>query len=323
MAAPAIIGGTLSLASMIGSNIGAGLRADKDRQQNYTYNELSAENAYARQRELYEDFYSPSALVRQYQEAGLSPALMFGGAPGQGGSSAPQGNGAGGIQTPYYPVNLMEALQAKLLEAQVNKTNEEAKNIATDTARQDIQKGIEKLAAGQYESEWTLLNSTWVDGEGKESSLFELARESYTYNEFMEHIKNNNTDPSIREAAQTEAGQKILRQIYMGANEFTRNILVLSEEGIKASFQQEIIKALEDQNFADLNAQAAVQALRTQISTQDLTEQQKRAWNALLEHFGEKGSTGRNIALILGMILMQSMQTVGGQVTGAAIKAAL
>lgn len=319
----AIIGAMAGMAQNAYNNEAAGRRAEEDRQRNHFYGEMAAEAADARTRALYNDFYSPEALMRQYKAAGLSPSMMFGGTPGQGGMSGAQGTGSAGLQTPYMPVSMLEAAQIANITAQTQKTKEETKNIATDTARQEIQKGIEELTAGQYKSEWTLLNSTWVDGEGKQTSLFELARESYTFNEFMEHVRHQETDQSIKEAAQTEAGQKILRQIYMGANEFTRNILVLGEEGIKASFQQDIIKALKDQNFADLNAQAAVQALRTQISTQDLTEQQKRAWNALLEHFGEKGSTGRNIALILGMILMQSMQTVGGQVTGAAIKAAL
>lgn len=49
-----------------------------NRRLNYKYNEMAAENADKRTRALYNDIYSPKALLGQYAEAGLSPSLMFG-----------------------------------------------------------------------------------------------------------------------------------------------------------------------------------------------------------------------------------------------------
>lgn len=65
------------------------------------------------------------------------------------------------------------------------KTEAETANIKTDTARQEIQKGIKELAAGQYKTEWTILNSTWTI-DGKETSIFETAKDYYTYEDFLE-----------------------------------------------------------------------------------------------------------------------------------------
>lgn len=52
------------------------------------FNAAQAEEAYNRQVEFYENYQSPKALVNQYREAGINPALMFGGSVG--GSSTPQ-----------------------------------------------------------------------------------------------------------------------------------------------------------------------------------------------------------------------------------------
>ena len=67
-------------------------------QLNYDYGEKSAENAYARQMEMYERSYedqSYSAMRQQMEDAGLSVGLMYGGNGSGGGQGstvgAPQG----------------------------------------------------------------------------------------------------------------------------------------------------------------------------------------------------------------------------------------
>lgn len=110
-------------------------QADWDRTENYRYNELAAENADARTRALYNDFYSPEALMRQYKAAGLSPSMMFGGTPGQGGTSGAMGAGAHGPQTMFSPSSLVDAAQAAALFAQAEKTKEETKTEAGENAK--------------------------------------------------------------------------------------------------------------------------------------------------------------------------------------------
>lgn len=287
--------------------------AAQNAERNYMYGEMAAQNADRRTRALYRDFYSPEAQMRQIEAAGLSPSIFYGGTPGQGGMSGAQGTGTSGNSATFAPVSLLEGAQAANLIAQTQKTKAETENISLDTIRQQIQKGIEELQASQYKKEWLLLNSTWTNDEtGQKSSIFEAARNFYTYEEFVNWCRNGqNTDEEIKQATQTEAGQKILREIYTGANRFTRDIMVLSEETVSKSFQMSILNKLQEQGFIDLNATAAIQQLKTSISTDELTQSQKDAWNNLLDRLGKKGSTGRDIAIILGMILSNFAGKVG------------
>lgn len=293
------------------NNILADRRAAEDRRENYEYNEMSAENADRRTRALYSDFYSPAALMRQYQEAGLSPGLMFGGTPGQGGMSGAQGAGSSGLQTPFMPFSLVEAAQAANLFAQTKKTKAETENIEagtenvkTDTALKKLEEKLKGFQTQQFETEWQLINSTWEDSEtGKETSLFEMADRHYSYESFIEAVRNVQTDPYLRTASTTEAGQKVLRSIYQSASRFNRDIAVLSDEHVSANFHMKITETLNSKDFANKNAEAAITQLRQEISTNELTETQKEAWNNLIDRLGKKGSTTRDIIVVLGMIL--------------------
>ncbi len=107
---------------------------------NYRYNEKAADNADARQRKQYEDYYSPAAQLKQLQDAGLSPSLMYGNGSGVVGSAqGAQGSGAQGpsaIPMQATQFALMQA-QIKNLDSQANKNNAEAKDIL-DTLPEDI-----------------------------------------------------------------------------------------------------------------------------------------------------------------------------------------
>lgn len=306
MPLPAIIGGVFSLGSTFLNNELSKERTDYDRQQNYLLGEKQAEAADARTRALYSDFYSPQALMRQYKEAGLSPSMMFGGTPGQGGTAGAQGSNSG-IQTPYMPISILEAAQVANITAQTKNIEAQTKNIDIDTKRQEIAKGIEALQAGQYQNEWTILNSTWTEN-GKEKSIFEAARDHYSYESFLEWCRGKDTNDTIKHATTTETGQKILREIYLGASRFHTEIMTLSTDAVSAEFQADILKAMQNEDFPKLNANAAIAHLRQNVSTSELTTQQKEAWNNLLHDIETKhGSTAKDIIIILGMILNNGM----------------
>lgn len=310
--AGAIIGGAASVAGSVINNQLAGQRTDIDRRQNYLYGEMQADAADRRTRALYNDLYSPGALLRQYKEAGLSPSLMFGGTPGQGGTTGAMGSNAG-IQTPYMPLSMLEAAQianitaqTKNVEADTEKKEAETSNVKIDTIRQEIAKYVEELQAGQYNTEWQIINSTWTE-DGKQKSIFEAARDHFNYESFLEWCRSDKTDETIRKATTTEAGQRILRGIYVSASRFHNDIVTLSSNAVSAQFQQQIIQAMQSTNFAELNAHAAIGYLRQNIETAELTTTQKEAWNNLLEGLGKKGSTTRDIVVVLGMILNNAM----------------
>ena len=151
--------------------------AEQDRASNFFWNEKAADAADARTRALYEDFYAPEALLKQYQEAGVSPSLMFGGTPGQGGQSGAMGHGAGGIQTPFIPIDIMQGAQIGLMTAQARKTNAEADAIIKKTPG-EVEKlfteaGLNKAALAYTESQTKyqeLIN--YVTDKSKEYTIY-------------------------------------------------------------------------------------------------------------------------------------------------------
>lgn len=121
------------------------LLGDYERRENYRFNEMAANEADKRQRAQFRDMYSYSAQVQEMKKAGLNPALMYGGASGQGGATAPQGMGTGGVQKGYSPMDLMSLSQLELQDSQAKLNNAEAEKIKEQTTTQQIQNYISEL----------------------------------------------------------------------------------------------------------------------------------------------------------------------------------
>lgn len=185
--ASAAIGGGLGFFN----NLFGARSAEEARAENYEYNEMAAQNADTRTRELYKDIYSPQALLKQYKEAGLSPSVMFGGTPGQGGNSGAQGGGAAGTATPYMPISLLEGAQLKQIMAETEKTKAETANINVDTERQDIQKGIEELNAEIWRDQNKIFVKGFTDPEGNTITLYDKAGEFNSFDDFAKWARDN------------------------------------------------------------------------------------------------------------------------------------
>lgn len=300
------------------NNKWAAEQAEKARWENYKYGEMAAEQADLRTRALYNDFYSPSALRKQYEAAGLSPSLMFGGTPGQGGMSGAQGTGASGPGTPFMPMSMIEGAQIAKLIAETAKTKAETKNISEDTNLKLLEKEYNEWRNFEKGQEFNLLTTPLIKEDGSNYSLFESAMASTDYEEFLQktrkaaNLSGNNT---IEQYLNTENGQKALRYIYMSSNRFDRDIEVLSSEKVAANFQIAVMKKLQSKDYAELNAKAAVAQLKALTEVNDLTAEQKGAWNDLLDRMEAKfGKTGKDIALILGMVLQNYMHSSGIQI---------
>ncbi len=136
----------------IGGLISGGINqlyAEKNRQANFKLNEQAADNADKRHRQQFHDLYSYSAQMKELKNAGLNPALMYGGASGQGGATAPQGMGAGGVQAGYSPMDLMNLAQIENIKADT-----EGKKIENQNKQDEIDADIAlKLSqAGMYKA---------------------------------------------------------------------------------------------------------------------------------------------------------------------------
>lgn len=188
--------------------------------RNYEYGEMAAEEAYRRQQEQYQKELEDKSLVAQKADAeaaGLSPALLYGGG-GAGGSasasSAPQGTGARGLESPSVAEIAQLGLQRKQLAidgsragaeaalgyAEAKKIKAETKQIQEETiteqqARNVTIEEIKQRGWGQF------LENARKDWEAKDVDKkgVELYYENVIYGD---HAISNTPEFSKKEAAE-------------------------------------------------------------------------------------------------------------------------
>lgn len=175
-----ILGGAFNLGTTILNNQLASERAEADRYANFQYNEMAANSADKRTRELYEDLYSPKAKLEQLKDAGLSPSLMYGGQGLSGQSvSGAMGSGSHGLQTTFLPFDPMAIAQISKINAETKLIQEQTKTEKgeNDRGRSDI---LQILAdAGLKDAERSLRDaiesgqriSNYVSNFTKDSSI--------------------------------------------------------------------------------------------------------------------------------------------------------
>lgn len=302
----AILGAIAGLGSSIINNVWSDSRTQSDRAANYFMNEQAAALADRRTRALYEDYYSPSALLKQYKEAGLSPSILFGGTPGQGGMSGAMSQGSQGLQTPYAPFSLLEAVQAANIVAQTDKVKAETKNISKDTELKALEADWNLWRNNIKEQELHLVSTYLTDDDGTNSSLFEVANRYDNFSDFKSYVtkafEKSNFNQLI-EYINSELGNEKLRNIWFNANKFETELNILTEQSVSSKFQTKVLNCLNKQGFAEQNASTAISELKAAGEVAELTSEQKGAWNRLLKKLEQKNATAKDIAVIAGMIV--------------------
>lgn len=244
-------------------------------------NEQAAQNADARTRALYYDLYSPAAQVEQLKKAGLSVGLMY----AKGGMGGSGQAGAQAAPAQYPNMNVLDLMNAKLMEAQIKKTNAEAGKIEEDTKA--TKKGIEKTDA-EIDSILTNNNLTkskvaYQDLQNKlaqydlqfksetietdiEQRKVELAkmvedyRTAYTNaerNEIQLEIENSTSGAKVRQELQKVVMNDL--QIEMGK----QNIKLTDLEMQK--IQEDIIEKRLNNAWIDIKNEEDIQKLRHDI----------------------------------------------------------
>lgn len=270
----------------------------QDRWENHMYGEWAAEKADLRTRQLYSDFYSPQALMSQYKEAGLSPAMMFGGTPGQGGMSGAQGTGAAGLQTPYMPISILEAAQVANINAQTDKTKAETQNIYTDTYLKQLQQDWQEWLNKEKTEEMDILWGKWKkEDTGEPTSLYQLAQTFESYEDFLQMVER-------QKGSLSEIQRRALGKIWTSAYTLDREVSILTADKLNADFSASLVNALMDKDldYAKKSATATVQYLEHMIEENKLEKDKKATWNRLLKKIEAKSKSGKDVVLILSMI---------------------
>lgn len=114
-------------------------------QINRDFQSAEAQKARQWQEDFYTQYQSPQAQVRQYQEAGLNPALMYGrgatpAASASTASNGPSGDMAAGVVTPADPSSLLNMVfsMAKL-PSEIDLLNAQADDFRASATGKDIQ----------------------------------------------------------------------------------------------------------------------------------------------------------------------------------------
>lgn len=294
------------LGSLINNGISAGM-GDYNRSQNFLYNEKSANAADARTRKLYEDLYSPKALLQQYKDAGLSPSLMFGGG-GPGGTTVQgaQGEGASGIGTQTFGINPVDLSQVKLANAQAEniKADTQLKEVNTEIA--EIEKSCNEVDKILKLGEFSLFRSYFTNDNGENESIMDIASKSKNFNTFIQTLRNRSIESNNGDLSYllwTSQGWKVLQEYYKDYQKFKTDLTELSTKESEQKLQGKINDLLNSEGFAELSVAEQIGKCKVVINSSELTEKQQKAWNNILEEINKESNGNKDLIFVFGMIL--------------------
>lgn len=160
--------GVSTIGNLFGISSSSGLNKANRRWQS-----AEAEKAYQRQREFFQDFQSPSAVMRQYREAGVNPNYVL----QNGGVSSPSAPSIANANTPESfdvgsqisrgSLQLGQLIQnSNLVRSQAGKNDAEANNINLKTPKEleklgydtETAKEVARLAGANQEMDLQLKN---------------------------------------------------------------------------------------------------------------------------------------------------------------------
>lgn len=138
---------------------------------------MNAREARQWEEDMYNKYNSPSALVRQYQEAGINPALMFGQAtPAAPTDTTPAESFA--TETGSVTDMLGQILGFSKLEAEIENIRAQNDNLRSQIAQREFENALTK--AKELE---TLKNTEWIDRVNEASTEKDKASAAYHFAE--------------------------------------------------------------------------------------------------------------------------------------------
>lgn len=190
----------------------------KMQERSYMYNEMAADNADTRTRNLYQSFETPQAKKQMLQEAGFNPALVYGGMNGsipqgaQGAGGSASANNLGGITAPSA-MEIYDILNAKK-DLEIKESQKE--NIDADTRNKDadtLNKGKEYY---KIDEEINLLKSQGkLTDEQAEKVKAEIGKISMEIDKISSEINKN-----IAETEKTDFEKNVLLPTMVALNKW-------------------------------------------------------------------------------------------------------
>lgn len=190
----------------------------KMQERSYAFNEMAADNADTRTRNLYDSYETPTAKKRMLEEAGFNPALVYGGMNGsipqgaQGAGGSASANNLGGITAPSA-MEIYDILNAKK-DLEIKESQKE--NIDADTRNKDadtLNKGKEYY---KIDEEINLLKSQGkLTDEQAEKVKAEVGKISIEIDKITSEINKN-----IAETEKTDFEKNVLLPTMVALNKW-------------------------------------------------------------------------------------------------------
>lgn len=294
------------------SNKWARENAEHDREENYRYNEMSADAADARTRALYTDLYSPKAQLQQLKDAGLSPSVFYAnGAGGISGQSGAQGEGASGVRQDTFGIPNITPLDMSQIE--LNKA--QARNLNADAS---IKEGStdEQIKSWYLNNKNQELRNTYMQWEVKIKEIEANLKEKYGEEEITTNLHKlcEETQKLIEETRSAHVTANVNEQTQKEQIEFIKKKVLNIVADTELERSQ---KKLNESNIQLNHSQMHSLLMHTLIDYQNMRinkeslELDKKKLNAQVKQWGiENGfTTASHIEAIVNMILNFNLET--------------
>lgn len=262
-------------------------------QENRTFQSAEAEKARQWQEEYYNQYESPQARIRQYEEAGLNPALLYGSQIGTGSApstSVPSGDSAS-VGMPSSSAGELLSFIGQMLSIKsiINKNNADALNAEAEA---DNKRADTKLKDLEYEWNPKLFQSEIRKNEANAANL--LAGVKVAEEQVNKLIADQNLISSNINLNEQEA-QLILQQCNKTAIEAANERL--RSQGIKS------------------NNRLLAQQVYTEIAKTALTEAEMYLTNA------KRNEANANTALVSQKAISESVEAAVREKYGVSMNA--
>lgn len=197
-------------------------------EKNRNFQAQQAEIAFDRQQEYYDKNLSFQAQVSQMREAGLNPAMMYGGSTSGGGtppsSAAPSGSMPSGDSGSASPVGLISFFE-KMLDMESKELDNETKEQNLDLTKRKTEMEIAVLGA-QEQREYMTIKHMQSDIEVNQNSI-KVGNSVYEVNMSQRDLNHVKKVLETMNAKQVEALTPVMVEYYTAQSEEARQSALL------------------------------------------------------------------------------------------------
>lgn len=289
------VGGIASSAlNGVTSLLGTSSANKANKQLNQMNNEFNANEALKNrewQEEMYNKYYSPSALASQYRSAGFNPALMMGtGVNGMSGGSAASASSAAPMQAPQIDFSQLgdQMFNAPTADAQIRNHDASTRQINAMAANQEAQN---VYASSKYAYElWKAMDDAGISNEtrrklGMDNFITSMALDAKVSRERLQNERiQSQIHTDLSQAALNGVNAALGKLNIRSFNETLKARIAesyanayasyaagsLSKENAKLSFQQRLSEILRQSNISVSNelqnrlAEATIDNMRSE-----------------------------------------------------------